>query len=593
MIIRLHQNLINKIAAGEVVERPASVVKELIENSIDAQAKQIDLNIENGGSKLIEVADNGIGMDIEDAKIACMSHTTSKIASVEDLDNINSMGFRGEALASIASVSKFTLQTKSNNEEVGYLLFYKGGKKAKEEEISKNDGTSVRVEDLFYNTPARLKFLKTTNTEYKHILTVFINYALSYPKIHFTLNHNDKLIYNLPEVQKDSFNEELLSRSNDLFGSKLSDNMIPVTYRGPKLEISGIIGHPEMARSTRGKQILFINRRPINDRAISRAIYDAYTGLIPKNKYPVFILFLSLDPRNVDVNVHPRKSEVRFSEPSQIFQSAKTAARQTILKFLRKDTNRALSDYSDFFNHKRDIQDRLPRESLKQSSQLKAPKPTISQSLDFTRELLSNDSPQNTIRPKQTGRSFQVFNSYIIIEKKDSLLVIDQHAAAERVTYEKLQQEIRNSAVETQKLLIPETIDFDKSRFELLKEKRRELSKFGIDLVIFGKSAFKIDEVPLLIASANVEKLIRDIADYLDSDLDNRKVDSLRDLTEKIISTMACHTSIRAGMKLEREEIENLVKNLLECENPYSCPHGRKIIWEIERKDLEKKFGRH
>ena len=596
MIIKLHDNLINKIAAGEVVERPASVLKELVENSIDAGSSKIRINIEKAGTGLVEVIDNGSGMTKEDAKLACNSHTTSKITTIQDLDKIDTMGFRGEALASIASVSKLTLETKTHEESSGIKIVIDNGKKQAEEEISKDIGTKISVIDLFHKIPARRKFLKSDSTEYKHILSVFYNYALSYPHIQFTLTHNGTTVHKLPSVAKDSFNKEFLFRINDLFKERISKNLVEINYSSPYLQTKGFTGHPKISTSRKSYQLIFLNNRPITDKLISKAIYDSYQGLMPKNRYPIFFLFIEMDPAVVDVNVHPRKSEVRFSNSSQIYTSVKQASKQSILKLLKHDTKRALDQYSDF-----------PTSTQRKSlgvhqkinlSQKKDPKKTsrvskklISDSISFTEKILqpSVGLPGKNIHV--SSRAFQIFKSFLLYEKEDNLVIVDQHAAAERVTYEKLLKQLDKRGVETQVLLLPETIELSSQEFELLKSHRKYLDKLGIKLTIFGKETFKVEEVPNLISKTNVNNLIQDILSDLKSE--DKKIDSFDEIKKHLVATMACHSSIRAGMKLEQIEIDDLIRNLLSCKSPYSCPHGRPIIWEISRNEIEKHFERH
>jgi len=599
MIIQLHQNLINKIAAGEVVERPASVLKELVENSIDAGADKIDITIEKAGIKKIQVSDNGSGMNSDDASLACDSHTTSKISKVQDLASINSMGFRGEALASISSVSKLTLETKSKEEKSGTIVTIKGGKDKKVEEKARNNGTSISVEDIFFNVPARKKFLKSETTEYKHILVVFFNYAMAFPDIHFTLTKDSKEIYNLPRIEKDNFNAELKVRVHDLFGDKISDNVIEITYNSPYIQIIGLLGHPRIARSRRSYQLIFLNKRPISDNLISKAVYDAYQGLIPKGQYPVFFLFLKINPTKVDVNVHPRKNEVRFDDTGSIFKAVKQAARQTLLKFVQKDTKKALEKYSDFtkkvskskLSFKTQIKE-YPKKTSKSAQSSKrfnrTRKSEVKDALNFSQSLLKSDKSASLTT---TPRSFQVFKEFIIVEKDEKLMMIDQHAAAERVTYEKLLEEINKGKIEKQKLLLPEVIELNKIEFDSLKANKDKLNELGISIIPFGKKSFKIEEIPALIAKCDIKNLIEDIV----SELANEEIaqaDSFDEVKKHIIATMACHTSIRAGMRLDRSEIDDLINNLLKCKNPYSCPHGRPIIWKITKNELSKKFKR-
>ncbi len=593
MIIKLYPQLINKIAAGEVVERPASVVKELIENSIDAKATKILVDIEKSGLHLIRVVDNGTGMDREDALLACESHTTSKIASIQDLDNIVSMGFRGEALSSIASVSDFEMITKDKTSKTGTKIEIKYGKFQKAEDISSNIGTSISVKHLFHNVPARKKFLKSERTEYANILDTFLKYALSFPSIHFLLTHNNNSVYNLPSITSEDFNKELLLRIDDIFSNEISENLVEINYNSPRINILGYIGHPKISRSSKAYQYIFLNNRPIIDKIISKAVYDAFTGLMPKDRYPIFFIFLNINPNEVDVNVHPRKSEVRFQDPNFIYRSVNEASKRNILKFLQKDTQEALKKYSKFaVNIKKKLKNMYPK--LQKSFEieksiiftkelLKSPKQNVTYTRDETYNFYSKSIPSNQV--------IQIFESYIICILEDKIVLIDQHAASERVTYEKLKKQIDSNAIETQRVLFSENIDLDPSKFEVFMENRKNLEKLGIKLSLFGKNSVKVDEIPAILAKSDFEKLIFDLLDELQENTGIR-LDKFNKIKEKLIATMACHTSIRGNMKLTQDEMNYLINELFLCENQYSCPHGRPILWEISKDEIEKKFKR-
>lgn len=601
MIIKLHQNLINKIAAGEVVERPASVLKELLENSIDAGAKHITIHLEAAGFHKVEVIDDGVGMSEDDAKIACDSHTTSKIASIEDLEKIESMGFRGEALASIASVSALTLLTKHKDEKVGYKIVVKGGKHLEGKKSAYRGGTAITVKNLFFNVPARKKFLKSQSTEYRHMLSTFFNYALAYPHIHFVLTHNNKIVHNLPSVSGEQFNEELKVRISDLFGRNLSEDLIQLRYGSPIIQMSGFVSHPRSARSTKSYQLQFLNKRPIVDKTISRAVYDAYQGMIPKGKYPIFFAFISINPNIVDVNVHPRKTEVRFENGQEIYRAAFHATKHALEKSLQIETKENLGQFTVRPQQLGQTTSSITHKTA--SSPKNASKPArgeVTDSILFTKELLQDsflaetpeDSADLALPVQISSRAHQVFKEVIIVEKDDTLLFIDQHAAAERVTYEKLIEQINAKKIETQPLLMPEVIEVSTVEAELLEEYKSKLIKLGITISQFGKNTYKIDEVPVLMAKGNFQNFFKEILGDLLEDDGSSKSKSFETLKEKIIATMACHGSIRAGMKLQPAEIDDLVNKLLKCNNPHSCPHGRPIMWEISKSELERKFKR-
>jgi len=508
------------------------------------------------------------------------------------------MGFRGEALASISAVSELTLVTKHKDEQTGVLIRIKGGKKMEERKIAGNTGTTISADDLFFNVPARKKFLKTESTEYRHLLSTFFNYALSYPHIHFVLSHNRKTVYNLPSVEGENFNEELKPRIFDLFGKGVADDLIPIRYNSPVIQVQGFISHPRAAKSSGTHQLQFLNKRPIVDKTISRAIYDAYQGMIPKGKYPIFFLFLKINPELVDVNVHPRKSEVRFENPQEIYRATFSAAKAALEKGLQIETHEC---FRQFIPEKpsTSIGKKPPERSFsayKSGTGRSTTPHGISDSILFTKQLLKGTSltePSPTFTSVEISpQAHQVFNEIIIVEKEDSLLFLDQHAAAERVTYEKLIDQIGKKKIETQPLLVPEIIDVSSVEHALLAEQKKLFMTLGIAIAPFGKNAFKIDEVPVLMAKSNFQKFFKEIISDLIDDENATSSKSFETVKDKIIATMACHGSIRAGMKLQPAEIDDLVTKLLQCDNPYSCPHGRPIVWEISKSDLERKFKR-
>ncbi len=577
-----------------MVERPASVVKELIENAIDADADKITIKLKNNGLDLIQVEDNGKGIDEENLSVAPDSHTTSKLAKLEDLENIHSMGFRGEALASIASVSNLSIISKTKNSDSGKEITINYGKKSEVKETSSNTGTNVSVKQLFHKIPARKKFLKSPQTEYRHILEIFNNYALAFPNITFKLVKDENAIHNLPAINKESKNEEIKVRIHDLFGDKISRNVVPVNYDSPYVQINGLIGHPQIARSRKSHQMTFLNKRPISDPIISKAVYNAHRGLIPKGKYPVFFLFLKMNPSDVDVNVHPRKSEVRFREGQRVFRSIQDAVRSAILKFLQKDSKEAFKEYGKKFQKAKETRKNSDFKSKYTSYRKRPSQKTTREAVEFTKSLLEKTKQSNIRRGVDFTGAIQVFNSFIIIQKEEELLFIDQHAAAERVTYEQLKGQIDHEKIETQGLLMGEVINLSERDFQLIKSVRKDLENLGIKINIFGQKDIKVESLPAILEKSNVNDLITDIIDSLNEVGDLEEIpQAFEDAKKHVIETMACHSSIRAGMKLEQREIDDLITKLLKCKNPYSCPHGRPIVWKMEKYKLEKKFKRH
>ena len=435
----LPENLVNQIAAGEVVERPASVVKELVENSIDAGASRIVLEVDGAGDELIRITDNGIGMDSQDAVLAFERHATSKIKSKDDLFNISSMGFRGEAIASIASVSTMTMRTKRDEDEVGRLIESVGGSIEKNEEVSCTNGTQIEVRNLFYNTPARKKYLKTPNTEYQQILGVFQKVALANPGIHLKIIHNGKLGFEYPKC------DGLLDRVRDVLGKNVSENCLPIFYGHKEIQVEGYIGKPELGRSGSKHQHLFINGRPVVHHLFNYALAEAYHSLLMDGKKPFFVINVIIAPELIDVNVHPRKLEIRFQNQNEIFKILMKAAKTTLEK------NVLMPD----FKANREIE--RPTDN-----QVKA-------AFEFTEKLTGADHmpgrfnkytyEQENAEELSMVPLSQIARSYILAENAEGLVLIDQHAAHERVRYEELMNQFEKQDPEKQQLLLPENIE--------------------------------------------------------------------------------------------------------------------------------------
>ena len=600
-IKKLPQNVINQIAAGEVVERPASVLKELVENSIDANATKIVVKLENAGKKLIEVTDNGVGMDKLDARSAFEQHSTSKISKTEDLQSISSLGFRGEALASISSVSKVTLYAKPRESDVpGVKVVTQAEKTTLMEETGAEEGVRISVEDLFGTVPARKKFLKGDPTEFKHITDTFIQLALSRSDIHFELYHNDKLVYILPESL------DLKQRIFDIFKAGISENLTEVTYNSPTVRISGFVGHPSVSQNDSSKQFIFLNKRSIQERIVAKAVSTAFHTLIPREKYPVYFLFITIDPSKVDVNVHPRKQEVKFEDSQQIFISVKQAVESALQRDLQSELKEKVGieqSSSDFPQKPRDFGTSHSIEGKKGQNSgfrggnsevlpLKPPPSSISESMKFSQALLENfrnDSEGQEFA--LNGEFIQIFNTYLLTTKGDKFLIIDQHAAAERISYEKLMEKYeKGEQVEQQKLLTAITVDLKPYQVQLLEENIENFEKFGFEIEEFGGSTFQITAIPAVFKDSDIEGLIEETLEMLAQVV--KSSTPLEELIDKMLTSMACHGSIRAGQKLERSQAQYLISELLKCKEPYSCPHGRPIIWELPRYEIEKKFKR-
>jgi DNA mismatch repair protein MutL len=566
----LPQKIANKIAAGEVVERPASVVKELLENAVDAGATQIKVEIEKGGIKTIRVVDNGVGMDAEDLKNCIRRHGTSKIKTEEDLRRIKSLGFRGEALSSVAAVSRMVIESKIEEEAAGTRVEIEDGGIQNIQPVGIPRGTSVTVRDLFYNTPARKKFLKSTPTEFRQISETVADNALSFTNIGFTLIHNGRTVFDFPK------NQPLRERIRNLLGPDINDHLLEIFFDHPHLEIKGFVAKPQVSSSRPHKQYTFVNNRRVKDRTVAAAARNAYGTLLPAKTYPIFIAFLRLPYEMVDVNVHPRKEEVKFVSQNFIYNSVKNA----VSTALQKGDLTFRTESIDRFKKKSSIG---PRSVITERRSVKHYK----QALPWeTRELRSFERSFEDRR-----EILQVHNLYLITETAEGLAIFDQHAAHERILFESLLEEFKKEKKQKniQPLLVAETIDLSLSDAEILKENRKVLEKLGFEISPFGKNSFKINCVPTILKSRNPAALIGEIIEDLREDGVTKDVDqkSLR-----AISFLACRSAVKAGDSLPKEERQSIVDQLEETKTKYTCPHGRPVKVEISLKELEKMFKR-
>jgi len=605
----LSPDLINKIAAGEVVERPASIVKELMENALDANAKNITVKVEQGGVNFIEISDDGTGMNEQNAKLAFVQHATSKIHSDDDLKKILTLGFRGEALASISSIAKTTIHTKTSSTEPVFVSIENDHITAKSGS-GRNTGTTVTVENIFQKIPARKKFLKSENVEYKHILNVFTKIALPYHAVNFNLYHNNKLIYSLRATKT---TEERIVQ----FFPALKSNLIPISFSDKSINISGYIGHPSINRKDKSLQYIFVNSRAVSETVITQAVKTGFGTNLMHNQNPVYFIMLEIDPERVDVNVHPRKNELRFDNSQEVFKIVYNAVRKSLEKYLQTelkdrfqvpqasqtlqakipaDTHDKNGNYYEHAKH-RDSNSSQKSGDLFQGLVPHKPinhKPlNRNMGLDFTKNILSQTQElTNLVESEETiSNALQVFNTYLITEKNDELFVIDQHAAAERITYEKIKARFeKHSSLPAQKLLIPEIISISKQEQLNILENKKVLNDLGFEFDLKTNSLL-LKSVPEIITSKNPKNYFNEILSSLDEF--NKVTDKEEvSLLNSVISTIACHSSIRAGQKLDDFQIKTIINDLLKCKQPYSCPHGRPIIWIIKKDELEKNFKR-
>lgn len=597
---RLSQEVVNQIAAGEVIERPSSVVKELVDNSIDAEATSITIKLKNGGINLIEVSDDGFGIPKENMERVFEAHTTSKMKSIEDLNNLLSMGFRGEALSTITSIARVKLLSKFKSEEIANQISYLEGVRSPVSSVAKEKGTTVSVEELFYNIPARKKYLKSATTEFRKIYDILTRYFLIYPNIHFVLEKDSKKVDDLPVINGKMKGEITMERTKAVLGEAFAESSLPLKYEGSGIKISGYIAHPSSHRSKGGSTYIFVNNRGVSDRGITRAVYEGYSRYLPFGEKISFVLNIIIEPQFVDVNVHPRKEEVRFENPFRLYSAIEEAVRHTLEKELSyKNVGQAPAEIAM-------LRERYNNKSgstiLNSGSGKIYTKPTsksIEDSLLFSKEALSSlpfeehnfDSIQSTSVINTAGISsiFQIFNKYIVVEFQDEKLwIIDQHAAAERINFEKLSDREKSNQ-NLQNLLVPNEISFGKQEILFLEESKEFFQELGFIYSVKGNSIY-ISTVPAEFAESDFEKIFSEIFD-LEENLEVLGK-NLKKKKDDILATIACHGSVRSGQKLSHEEMLNLFNELKECNNPYSCPHGRPAIWKLTIEEIDHNFER-
>ncbi len=587
---KLPQELVNQIAAGEVIERPASVVKELVDNSIDAKASEIRVKVVNGGMDLIEVSDNGEGIPRANISEIFTAHTTSKISSFEDLNNLLTMGFRGEALSTILSVSNIRLISKYSDEEVGSQLVTKDGKQGTVKSSARESGTAITVENLFENVPARRKFLKSEQTEYKRVLEILFPYFLIYPNIHFILERNSKEIFDLRSISNAKPNTIEKERLESLLKEDFVKRMLKVFYDGSGTKISGYVGHPSDHQKRANHQYIFVNARPIKDNGIARAVYQGFERYIPHGQRVPYILLLNINPELIDVNVHPRKEEVRFLNPYRVYSAVQEAVKKAVegVTSYRVESREYTPSTSS-----RDISFGQNRNSSVKDSLLFS-KEVLDSSGEYVKERESSFVPSNPFEFEKSEfvsfrKIFQIFNKYIVIEFEDETLwIIDQHAAAERITFEKLKNAKKNE-LESQNLLVPIQIEMSKIQLTEMEELKKFFEEVSIKYDVL-KDHISITTVPVEFVNTDFKKFLDEILS-LGEDVSSISKELTR-LKEDIYATMSCHSSVRSGQELHTQEMIDMYKKLIVCENPYSCPHGRPAVWKLKLSEIDMNFER-
>jgi DNA mismatch repair protein MutL len=606
----LPENLANKIAAGEVVQRPESVVKELLENAIDAGAANIEVMIKQAGKSLIQVCDDGSGMSEEDVKLCIQKHATSKVFEYKDLESIKTLRFRGEALSSIASVSKFEIKTQTHDEQIGTLLKIESENQITVEKTSASKGTCVSVKNLFYNTPARRKFLKTDGTELKHISDTFNKAALSYPEITFKFYNNDSLVFDYPSASSGE-------RLKQVFADNILDGVIPVNEETEYITLKGFIGKPAMLTKSKGDQYLFLNKRFVISRQINHAVFNAYEHILEKGDYPFFVLFLTIDPSRVDVNIHPSKLEVKFDDEKDIYHFVMAVIKKSLgmydlvpsMTFDEKENNERLkfdafnkSSQGDFSDRPSFVQkkERVPvtdKEidlvfgSLTSDIQKNKKSSDGSSFLDEEKNAIFSDnkSVESKVKnPEETTFITQLHNKYIISQIKTGLMIIDQHVAHERVLYEKVLNRLEANMPFSQHLLFPLTIQFDPGSYEILKELDPMLNRLGFQLKFFSKNTLIVEGVPEDIKSGSEERILREFIEEYSVNQREKQLEQ----RDNIAKSYSCKASIKAGDNLSEKEMRLLIDQLFATSMPYVCPHGRPIIIKISLEEFDRRFGR-
>ncbi len=578
----MNEDLANKIAAGEVVERCLNVVKELVENSIDAKSSKIRVSLKDSGILEITVADDGLGMDEDDAVLAFSRHATSKLKSLNDLFHIASLGFRGEALPSIASVSKVELRTSTN--DVGTYLYLEGGQLIKKERYPLEKGTTITVKNLFYNTPVRLKYLKSLSTELSLIIDYMNKMALSYPNIKFILENNDK------ELLNTTGDGNLLKVIYAVYGIDVAKKMIEINGENDDYVISGYVSYPEVAKASRNVMTTLVNGRVIKNQALNRAILDTYHTYIPKDKYPVIVINISVDPILVDINIHPQKMDIKFSKLDELL-SLVTSLIEKKLKEILLIPHASVRNIETIY----EVEDSLPLEKPKSifddDNDIKIEKEVEEVSFDFQADsevITNNEVVKEEYRIKKMHPLGIIHKTFIVAENEEGMYLIDQHAIAERINYEKFMKELSKENKDTTDLLVPIKLEYPKDEFLKIKEYLDVLKSIGVYLEEFGDHTFLVRRHPTFIYKGREKDSIEKII----SILLEKGTFSKEKFIEKTATTLACRLSIKANDYISLEEADYLLETIRTCENPFTCPHGRPTIITYSNYELEKMFKR-
>ena len=611
-IIRLlPDSLANQIAAGEVVQRPASAIKELLENAIDADATEIRVIIKDAGKSLMQVVDNGKGMSETDVRMSLERHATSKISKTEDLFSIRTMGFRGEALASIAAVSQMEIKSRQRDAELGTLLCVEGSEVKKQEPVVCEPGTSICIKNLFYNVPARRNFLKSNGVEMKHITEEFQRVALANPEVAFSLFQNDLETYNLPAGK-------LSQRIVNLFGKNYKEQMASCQETVGGVAIHGYIGKPEFAKKTRGEQFFFVNKRFVRSNYLNHAVMNAFEGLLPEGSFPFYVLFVEIDPVHIDVNVHPTKTEIKFDDERTVYAVVRAAARQAlathnITPALDFSADINLGSKMNFnresIQEKNYSQFRSPSSGLQKSNQDnwqrlfdehpgksefsrpiesdEAPAQASSMTLTFESELNKDDDAG--IRPAEHKKSiFQLHQKYIITQVKSGMMIVDQQAAHERILFEKYMQRLKTSKGASQQSLFPQTLSLNPGDHSLVLEMEEELRALGFLVESFGKNDVIIKGLPIEIGSASEKEIFEGLIEQFKRNKSELSIPK----TENLARSLARRTALKSGVRMSEEEMSGLIDQLFACEGPNYAPNGQATFYIMDLNKIDNFFNK-
>lgn len=593
----LPDSIANQIAAGEVIQRPASAVKELLENSIDAGANNIKLIIKDVGRTLLQVIDNGCGMSETDARMSFERHATSKIKTIDDLFAIMTKGFRGEALASIAAVAQVELKTKKVEDELGNIIEIENSEVKKQEPCQCADGTSISVKNLFYNVPARRNFLKSNSVELRHIIDEFQRIALAHPKISFSLHHNGLELFHINSAN-------LRQRIVSIFGNNYNEKLVPVEENTNVVNIYGFIGKPDSAKKTRGEQFFFVNNRFIKNMYLNHAVMSAYDELLPKGSYPLYVLFIDIDPKRIDINVHPTKQEIKFDDEKLVYAFVHAAVKRGLGKYSITPTLDFEQEQS--FNR---IENFIDRDAVVEKSnsggKTFAPTPLQNSNLKNWEKLFEQHPEQNFPSKEEEIKTplldenwqgddfaeeekipYQLHNKYIITQIKSGFIMIDQQAAHERILFEKYLEALTKNQILSQQQLFPQTISLSATDSEMLKEILHEVNALGFDIQEFGRNTFVVHGIPSVITGGSEQQVIEGILEQYKYNMRDLKLDK----KENLARAMARNSSIKSGQTIDAKAMKSLIDELFACEMPYNSPSGKLTFITFDLAELEKQF---